>query len=573
MFARLKASLRSDPKTRAIVFVGALLILAAIVMAAISHAMRNISGEAFYDFQFPYRFPLNQAWKVFFLERIRSRLMHGVFITILYNLVGYNPPAIYLALYILVIATSALIVFNLRRYLSQPWQAGLLTAVFALLPIALPELIELKKAHHVLAWFAFWLAVSFLSIWMRTDRKRWLLAGTLAFLASVLAYEATVALLPIAVLLALPRLKDFKDMWRKIGVILFITLCTALAFLRLEDLKPYTGIGQAYPGYSDPNATVSKAFSAVPKLLAAIWNGQLFGVAAAGWMQIAGTVLLLACVLSATYAVYLAFHRRPGRQASFRSLQQPAVVLTLAALYLTLATYLPFMLAGQAPDTDSLRGAGIGLVLLAIAGMQGLVAAGRERWGVLLFAALAGFLLGAGLFGFRVADRKTAIDDVKLNRFIYTLRQEIPGVRGGANFVFVNSGVGRTGCIGLMNMLYGRDNLHCIHLFDDDVQERYVRVEPGLQEVGDRLFDSGFILLTMAPDGSAIVLDQITQKDFPNLPITWLSNSPLLPDESYILRPASAYDSPSKAEGAAIKMLRLQPASTIYDYVSKQAAP
>jgi hypothetical protein len=283
-------------------------------------------------------------------------------------------------------------------------------------------------------------------------------------------------------------------------------------------------------------------------------------------MRASGVVLLVASFSLAAFGVYKSL----SRQAKWSRWQHPVIALTAAALYLTLFTYLPFMLAGQAPDSDSLRGAALGFVLLVVAAAHVLSEWGKPRSGNMLFAITAGLLLGAGLFGYRAADRVSLADDAKLARFIFTLRQQIPGVRGGANFVFVNSGVGRTGCIGLMNMLYGRNNLHCIHLFDGDTQETYLRQENGLQEVGGRTFGAGFILVRMAPDGSTQLLEAIEPDTYPDLPITWLSNAPLRPDESYILRPESSYADPSKAQRAGIKMLRLQPPSDLYQYFAGQ---
>jgi hypothetical protein len=244
--------------------------------------------------------------------------------------------------------------------------------------------------------------------------------------------------------------------------------------------------------------------------------------------------------------------------------------LAVAAFYLTVFTYLPFMVAGQAPDSDSLRGAGLGFVLLAIAASSLLAERGRANWGSLLFAAVAGLMLGAGIFGYRAADRLSIAEDARLTRFMVSLREQVPGVRGGANFVFVNSGVGRTGCIGLMNMLYGRDNLHCIHLFDGDTQETYVRQADGLNEVGGGTFEAGFVLIRMAPDGTTQLLDEIDPETYPGLPITWLSDAPLVADEGYVLRPASGYANPSKAQRAGIKMLRLQTPSKLYEFFAAQ---
>lgn len=539
MLARLNSYLPKEKNQRAIVLIGALLLLGAGVLAFASHVTRNLSGEAFYDFQYAYRLPLFESWREFFFDRIRSRLLHGVFISSLYHLVGYNPPAIYLGVYIVYIATAAVIALVLRDFVKRSWLAALLTATFALLPVALPDLIELKKAHHVLAWFVFWLAVLMFKKWVIEDKRKWLLAAALAFLTSVLTYEATVALLPVAVLLSLPYIKDFKDLARKLGIALFITLLAALAFLRLEDLKEFSSIAQTYPGFSDASSALSKALAAVPQLASAIWQGVIFGYALpSGWPLALGQALLVVCALAAGYGVVAlvgqAKNKSRRKSNGFAGLQNPVIVLCLAALYLTFATYLPFMLAGQAPDTDSLRGAGLGLVLLALAAYLALLAQRKPRPANIFIGVVCSALMLTWLAGYAAQDRAVAADDAYLNNFIYTLRQHVPGVAEGSNFIFVNSGVGRTGCIGLMNMLYSRSALHCIHLFDNDKEETYVREADGLREVGGQLFTKGFIIVTIAPDGAAILLSQVTAWDFPQLPVTWISNTPILPDSAAI---------------------------------------
>jgi hypothetical protein len=557
MLARLNSYLPREKNKRAIVITGALLLLGAFVLAFASHVTRNLSGEAFYDFQYAYRLPLLASWKEFFFDRIRSRLLHGVFISSVYHLVGYNPRALYLSVYIVYVATAVIIALVLRDFVKRPWLAALLTATFALLPVALPDLIELKKAHHVLAWFAFWLAVFLFKKWVIENKRSLLLGSVLAFLVSVLTYEATVALLPVAVLLSLPYIKDSKDLARKLSLAFFITLCAALAFLRLEDLKEYSSIGQTYPGFSDLSASVTKVLAAGPHLAAAIWNGVIYGNAMpSGWPLVLGQALLALCLLAAAFGVYTVI-RQGGRKSrrhtnSFAIFQDPAIALCLAAAYLTVVTYLPFVLAGQAPDTDSLRGAGIGLILLGLAAFIVLSNLHRERLAKIFMVIVSSVLMLTWLFGYAAQDREVAASDAYSNNFIYTLRQQVHGVAEGSNFVFVNSGVGRTGCIGLMNMLYSRSALHCIHLFDNDKEEMYIREADGLREVGGQLFTKGFIIITIAPDGQAILLDQISPNDFPLAPVTWLSAQPILADPAAIL-PSS-------------------PSSALYDYILPQVA-
>lgn len=491
---------------------------------------QNLTGEAFYDFQYPYRYPLGEAWRVFFLERIRSRLIAGVFISLLYHLIGYNPPLIYLTILLLLIGTAVVIVYCLRRFVrSAPW-AALLVVAFSLLPLNVIDLMSLKKAHHVLAWFAFWLAVLFFQRWVASGRLRLLTATTLSFLAAVLAYEAPVALLPVAAFLSLPMTKTWRDFANKLFLTLWITVLVAFAFLNLEAAKPYSGIENTYTGVFDPGHIAANIVTLLPELPSAIWNGALFADAGASAGELVVHALLLLCGLAFAGAIWMAVRNKQKLWG-----KPGAWALLLAALWLGAFTYIPFLMAGQGPDGDGLRGAAIGLVFIfmafVVAAPSGSVSA-ASRW-LLSLACLASILLGVATYNEQLV--KSREESYRIRQFVVSMRTLAPDVAWGTNFVFVNSGLGRTGCIGIMNMLYDQGNLHCIHLLDGDTEETYTRTPDGLVENELRLWPEDFVILTLEADGTAKILGQLGPAEYPLLPITWESSELLVTDFGLIL--------------------------------------
>ena len=533
--SRLTATVKADPVTFAILLTGALLAAIALSFYFVGFIRQNIMGEAFYDFQFAYRNSFTEGWKVFFFERIRSRVLHGVLVSALFHGFGFNPPAFYLGIFLLIIATAVCIALSLCSFLKSPGVAAWLVAAFAWLPLNIIDLIALKKAHHALAWFAFWLAVLLWQKWSQNRRIAWLFAATIAFLTSILAYEVAIALLPVAVFLSLPALKNPSQVYRSLGMALWITLLSGLAFLNLERLKPYSGVEAVYAaGGWDLDNLLQNALAFLPRLPSAIWSSGLLENPA-GVLSILAQFLIGICILAAILALWNSL--RNGQRAFW----DKNLALVLSGLWLAIATYLPFILAGQPPDSDGLRGAAFGFLLFALAGAAWMAQQGRERVGNVLLGGICLFWIAAGLLFYTRDIRASQKDDFVLQNVAYTLRQQVPDVAEGTTFVFVNAGVGRTGCIGFMNMLYDRSSLHCIHLLSGDTQESYTRTEQGLQERGGRLWPERFLIVTFDGRGIVKVLDQLDSDDIPELPITWASPDPLLTNRSLIYETISSY--------------------------------
>lgn len=535
MWARLVAYARANPVDAAIWAAGAALALVAVGLFLARAIPQNFSGEAFYDFQYPYRYSFLESSRVFFMERIRSRLVHGIFVSALYHTFGFNPPAIYLSAFLTIIATAVVITFTIKRFIRSPWMAALLVVTFTWLPLNITDLMALKKIHHVLGWFLFWLAVLLFQSWVSNKRVAWLLGATLAFLASVLSYEAALALLPVAVILSAHHIRGLKDWANKLGVAIWITLLSGLVILNLETLKPFSGIGQVYSAdLFAPGHIFQSAAAQIPQIPAAIWRGVLFGDGGftSGALLFAQALLVL-LLIGIIFVLWRAFSVAKTKKRHVND----ALVLCVAGAFLAAANYAPFLLAGQPPDGDSLRGAAFGLILVALGSALLFSSQWRQRaWmGRLALVAVCGFWIYAGGSAYaQLLDTARHVEDV-IRNFAVTLKVQIPEVPAGTEFIFVNAGLGRTGCIGALNMLYDQGDLHCIHLLAGDTQETYVRVADGLQETGRRLFPDRFIILTFDAEGRVTIIDELGAEAYADIPVTWQSSEPLHTDRSLIL--------------------------------------
>ena len=212
-----------SPAKRAVALTGLALAALAFLLFLSNHIPGHLTGEAFADFVYPYLYNWKDSIVHFFMERDRARFLHGVLVTGLYALFGYNPPVFYLATHLLIILGATALGLILAGYVKKPWLAVLLTLTLSLMPVLLPDLFALKKLHHALAWGLFWWSVLFFIEWVRRDKWPWLV-GTLLFPLSVLSYEAVGLLFPVPLMLSMPYILEVKQFWKKLGAALFINL-------------------------------------------------------------------------------------------------------------------------------------------------------------------------------------------------------------------------------------------------------------------------------------------------------------------------------------------------------------
>lgn len=524
------AAIISRKENRVLLIIGLLLLLGAIFLLISNNVPKQVSGEAFYDFHYADRYPWSSSWIEYYFQRVRARPMAAVYFSGLYELTGYNPPLLYLASMLLVSGTALCLGYFIRRLKIPLWIIGLCVVALALLPLNITSLFALKKAHHIFAWFALSLALIFFYQWIRTKQNAWLILGTLSYLAGVHAYEATLLLLPAAGLLGREHIKTRKDFWRILLTLVGITVIGIVSIFLIEYVKSGRSVMNFY-GDSGMEQWLIRFRFVFIEFPIGVWNGGLFSLfySPPPWVNVIAQVFLLITLVVVLAGLFLTL-RRNKSHGNF-----DAINLTLAGLWLSFAGYLPFTLANQPPDNDGLGGAGIGLMFLAIAATLNLSHWGLKRIAQIFLVGFTLFWIASGMASYSAALQTAAETDHRITNFVVTLKDQVPAVREGTEFIFVQAGLGRTGCIGAMNMIFAREKLHCLHFFDNDTQETYTRNADSLVDDRGREYELSFIILTMDGDGNAMVLDQITEDQFPLLPITWVSGEPITTDYSLIL--------------------------------------
>ncbi len=513
------------PAKRAVIYVGLGLIGLVTLLLFAKLLPGHLTGEAFFDFSFPYLHSWKDSITHFFFERDRGRFLHGILVTGLYAGFGYNPPVFYLASHILVILAAVALGLLIAEYTKNPWLAVLVTLAACLMPLALQDMLSLKKLHHALAWALFWWSCFFFVEWGRRGIWPWLL-GTLLFPLSVLSYEAVAMLFPIAFLLSLPHIKSRKDFWLKMLAAFIINLVGVLAFWQLEQLKPVGGADVFYTGGVSELIERLARLPGIFELVArAIGQGGLLSIYIPlnPWL-IAFVAFFLLAVLLAALAAFVG-KLGPPRTWGLATLQRPQIFLFLSAFWLSFAAYVPFMLAGQLPDNDSLRGAASAVFFLAIAALVGLNSGHNLSRTITAFLI---FWLIVGSVGYTIALDASIKQSDQVNNYIISLKRLVPAIKEDAVIVHFNAGLSRSGCAGLQNMIFNRRTIRCVHLIEGDTEESFARVEGWLEEpkTGGR-YELDIIILTFDETGEVRLIDEISPEDYPDLPIIWEIREPL----------------------------------------------
>lgn len=534
----MRKKLQEDPKLKIILITGAGLFILAIGLLITQNVRQNLSGEAFYDFAYP---ATTTSWfnsiKIFFIYRVRSRLTHAVFVTLLYKLFGYNPPLFYTTALLMVFGGAMLAALTLRDYMKNSWEAAWLTLAFSFIPLSVIQLFSMKKLHHALSWLLFWLAIWLCQKWIKSARRGWLVLGLLSFTTAILAYEAVAALLPLAIFLSNQHLKNFKDLLKKTGALFLVTAFSTAAFLGLEIIKPWGSIFEKMSASSANKLSLLPALQTLPR---AIWQDGLFSYFNTITPAYStANKISLSIALLFTGIIFINLFRTPKEEGESSRFMQffktNQAGLLFAGGWLTFATYIPFILAGQRPDSDNMLGAAQALILISFAAYLWARRYLTPKLAATFLILTTIFWMGLSIDAYATGIVNSREKDQHLYTFIYTLKQEIPSVKEKTTFVFLNASVGRTGCIGLMNMLYNRQALHCVHLLDGDKEEGYIRQEDGLLENVGNWFGEDYVIVTFDEHGTAQVIDNIYAADYPDIPVIWESDKPLQTNTSRII--------------------------------------
>ena len=266
----------------------------------------------------------------------------------------------------------------------------------------------------------------------------------------------------------------------------------------------------------------------VGKLVAASWQGGLLGedLTQGGWFgSLAG--LLFAAVILAALVVVARKLGNPKRW-NFATLNAPALALLASGAWLAFATYVPFMLAGQPPDGDSLRG-----VAIALAFLVAIVFVEAQNWrqrvwfevGVSVFCI---FWLISGATGYASALNDTIHELDRVNNYILSLKHLVPAIKEDAVTINVNAVFSRSGCAGLQNMIFNRRTIRCVILKQGDKEENYIRSDGWILEANSSgRYELDNIILTFDATGWVTLIPELGPDDLPGIPLTWEVREPL----------------------------------------------
>ena len=519
------------------------LIIVALTLFFSNAVKQHISGEAFYDFYFADQYPWQESWKVFFYERVLARFMHGVTITGLYKVIGYSPPGIYLSLIFVEIATAAFFALSLADLVRKKWHLFLVTITFALLPLNLHNILFLKPLHHAFAWLFFWICIFFTSRWVKNGALYELALGTLAGLISVLYYEAFILAFPVAVLLNLKSISNLSEFVKKTAVTVVMSIGAIIMVFMLEAGKLSGRLFELFINLGSQSAgLISRIINGLSGLFNQVWNDGLLmpKYYPSLWETWLARLIFIAGTLFSLY-LFIAFflHIRKSKKSREAIVNLDQIALLSSAFFLGISIFVPYIMSTPERSVDTLVGVENGVLLILLALVITLQRKGKEVLANFLLIGFCAFWIWVGSNHYEQAVGTDERFGVRLGNFVESITQEIPQIKENTTFIFVNAGFGRTGCIGLMNMIYGQRKLHCIHLFDGDTEEMYTREEWGLLEDTGRSFKPDFIILTLDGDGRAILIDEITPLSLPKVPIDWIVTAPIELNRDRIIKTQS----------------------------------
>lgn len=520
-------AIRLGSKERAIFIAIVVLVLTVILLYVSGFFRKNVVGELLYDFQYADRYPWTESWKVYYFDRVLPRFMLGVSLTFLYEIVGFNPPIMYLISFFLHLTTVAIIIVSIKDLIPRPWLVGLLTITFAFLPLLISNAMTLQVFDTLYAFSAILLFKQYI----RTEQIGFLLGAAFFQIVAALTSEQTLLALPLAILISLPYIKSIRNLASKTICCLVICFSGLVATVFTEGVLGGGSriIGFLHGDYGSTHGQNSVGFS---EFISTIWNNGL-----AGYLHIPDLIfsfiykiIILVSVLAALIALVRGLSRKGLVSAD------PKVSLALSGIYLGFVFWLPYALAGLNRPVDALLGMAVGVIFISLAGYFTLTEILNEQFSNLIFVLICIFWITAGATEYTSSISLYSVREFRMAEFVTTLKDQVPNVKENTTFVFVNAGFSRTGDIGLLKILYERLNIRTIHLFDNDTEETYTWQNGMLLEDSGRTYESDFIIVTFGNDGEAQLISEFKKDDFPLLPITWLSREPISTNRSRIIK-------------------------------------
>lgn len=342
------------------IFFGVFLLLAILAALHLTDNFRvNVLGELYYDIHYADRYSWWESWQNYAYDRVGARVMHGISISMLYEIFGFNPPVLFTILALFQIATAAFLTTSIEDLLPEPWMAWLATLIFAFLPLGL---INVMMFQVFAPFFAFATVVLFKQ-YIKTSSRFLLLATVFIQIVTALSSEGVLLVLPVAVLLSLKYIHTWSELIKKLVLSGVIVSGSFVINLIAESLT--TSQGGRFIGLFQGSYGGFGGLEFVGGFFQDIWNFEPLGVwyepgVLVGWFY---RLLVCLCILGAVLALWKS-------SKDFKDwLQYPSTGLFLSGVYLTFVFWLPYLLISMSRPEDSLLGFSYALVFIALAAL------------------------------------------------------------------------------------------------------------------------------------------------------------------------------------------------------------
>jgi hypothetical protein len=492
-------------------------------------------GEDFLVFNFANNFPLLSALENYI--RIYGRPLEALYWTGMYKVFGYAPALHHFFSFFLHLA--AVIAASLAIYRITPrnkYVVGSLAtfAVFLFFfPQAINSALRLNSDNSRLAILLWLLSLLAAQEWAKTSFKvHWLAVSLLLQLLSIFAYDVTIFLFPVSLILALPLIrKPLVKVKKRMGIFLvggFLLSFVPLAFyawLGTGSERTITHPAFKHGFIDEITNRFADAIVFLPLRLFKLNEGMELS-------KFLPSGLFFAILLALT--VYVGFLVTKAARSKAASLSTTPIALFIAALWILVLGMLPYVLAYPNEFTApryysaSIYGLAI-LVFLAFT----IAKAAAVRWAV---AGLAIASLVLGIVEFNLLSNYLSTREPPLENFFLSTKEVVPNVRDNTVFFYIDPGVrvipSGTCALGL-RMLYNRPNLSCAFLSYTNEEFRAIRKDGYIRAYDGLRNDTGYwIFLKWDENGQIAIVDIISPNS--ELLIDWESSAPMVSDLSRI---------------------------------------
>ncbi len=414
-------------------------LLFALLMGQIP---QYFSGEEFYVLHYANNFNFQEAIRLYFNQN--GRLVEGIYWTLLYKTIGYNPPAAHFLSFFIHFATSifaSLCFIKIWPGKKLAFSKALLVILFFFNWFSLQWAFRLSADNMRISVLLYFVSGYLLQKWIATsgNLKYFYLSGAvILFLVSIFAYENTAFLFPALIFMAWPlRSQQGKSKNDGLANKLFILGIISLGFIFVP-YYIYLIVGESLGRVIQHPATggIVTNMDAFRVLLNWFYNLLYFIKGPVGFSYI--VTLFLLCV--GFYTIFVSGNRKkPFTDDGFLS---RSLCISLASLWIIAMGLLPYSIANYV-STERVNSAAIfGLppLLVLVFDIQ------KTKIIKTLSVLVIFYSISLGLIQYRDTSIERALREPELNGFYIGLKSVVPYVKAKTVFVFINYPLSNSGC-------------------------------------------------------------------------------------------------------------------------------